>query len=96
MRTYLNLLRISSDLFAWPTPDLLAKDQFIYSLPRHEAKDQAESPKQSWQQSRAVPGVESPQQTPGISEIDKNQSNRPQWVDDLLKAIQGCLEQSLP
>ena len=45
---------------------------------------------------RAVWGVESPQQTPGISEIDKNQSNRPQWMDDLLKAIQKCLEQSLP
>ena len=26
---------------------------------------------------------ESPQQTPGISEADKKQSNRPQWVDDL-------------
>jgi len=32
------------------------------------------------------------QQTPGASEI-KNLSDRPQWVDDLLKAIQGCLEQ---
>ena len=76
--------------------DLLAKDQFIYSLPRNEAKDQAELPKQSGHESRAVRGVESLQQTPGISEIDKNQSNRPQWVDDLLKAIQECLEQSLP
>ena len=76
--------------------DLLAKDQFIYSLARNEAKDQAESPKQSRQQSRTVRGVESLQQTPGISEIDKNQSNRPQWVDDLLKATQECLEQSLP
>ena len=36
---------------------------------------------------------ESPQQTPGISEADKKQSDRLQWVDDLLKAIQGCLEQ---
>ena len=70
-RTYLNLLRISIDLFAWPTPDQLAKDHFIYSLPRHEANDQAESPKQSWQQSRAMQGVENPQQTPRISEIDK-------------------------
>ena len=65
------MLRISSDLFAWPTLDLLAKDQFIYSLPRHEAKDQAESPKQSHQQSRTVQRVENPQQTPRISEIDK-------------------------
>ena len=56
----------------------------------------AESPKQSQQQFRAVRGVECPQQTPGISEIDKNQSNRPQWVNDLLKAIQECFEQSLP
>ena len=36
---------------------------------------------------------ESPQQTPGISEADKQQSDRFQWVDDLLKAIQGFLEQ---
>ena len=32
------------------------------------------------------------QQTPGASEI-KNPSDRPQSVDDMLKAIQGCLEQ---
>ena len=36
---------------------------------------------------------ESLEQMPGISEADKKQSDRPQWVDDLLKAIQGCLEQ---
>ena len=36
---------------------------------------------------------ESPQQTLGTSEADKKQSDRPQWVDDLLKAIQGYLEQ---
>ena len=49
----------------------------------------------SRQQSRAVQGVkmeESLQQTRGISKTDKNPTNRPQWADDLLKAIQGCLE----
>ena len=49
----------------------------------------------SRQQSRAVQGVkmeESPQQTRGISKTDKNPTNRPRWADDLLKAIQGCLE----
>ena len=95
--------------------DLLAKDQFIDSLPDEDMRlrikqsppsslreafrvavelDSFHQASRQW--SRAVRGVKmkkSPQQTPGISETDKNQSNRPQWVDDLLKAIQGCIEQ---
>ena len=50
----------------------------------------------SRQQPRAVRGLkmeESPQQTQGISETDKSPSNRPPWVDDLLKAFNRCLEE---
>ena len=95
--------------------DLLAKDQFIDSLPDEDMRLRIRQSRPSSlrealrvaveldsfqqasrQRSRPVRGVkmeESPQQTPGISEADKKQSDRPQWVDDLLKAIQGCLEQ---
>ena len=95
--------------------DLLAKDQFVDSLPdedmrlrirqsRPESLREAlrmvvelESFQQaSRQRSRAVRGArteDNQQRMQGVTEPDKNSSDRPEWVNDLLKAIQVCIEQ---
>lgn len=44
----------------------------------------------SRQRTRAVRGARMEEKQPGVAGADKDTSDRPQWADDLLKAIQMC------